>query len=261
MPFLIYFEVTFRKEGYAEKDINLCKEEDDNYWEPQPLAQEIPQVNSEKHNQMPGSCKLEPVSDDQSEDDSKALGSEVMDGIRLSESAVDFKEVKSIEDFNVVVNGLVIDSALSKHLQAKYYDLCRSQNSFLHASLLEGLNCRLAVGMISETINIADAIRASKFTTPEGNFSIWDQTLKAFKMMGMNVSFLQARLDHLINLASESKRARLERAEAEEEKRTLEMKLLEVRGKIEKLDAIIERIGMNPDRLEGKFQEVATAPW
>ncbi|KAJ0076915.1 hypothetical protein Patl1_36154 [Pistacia atlantica] len=149
--------VTFKKKGYAEKDINLCKEkEDDNYWEPQPLAQAIPQVNSEKH---------EP------------------------------------DDW-------------------------------------------LAAGMISETINIADAIRASKITTSE--------------------SFLQTRLDQLMNLASEpkrSKQARLERAEAEEEKRILEMKLLEVRETIKKLDAKIETLGVNTDSLQVKFQEVATAPW
>ncbi|KAJ0010677.1 hypothetical protein Pint_34428 [Pistacia integerrima] len=250
--------VTFKKKGYAEKDINLCREkEDDNYWEPQPLAQAIPQVNSEKHNQMTGSCKLEPVSD-QSED------SEVMDGIRLSESAVDFKEVKSVEDFNIVVNGLIINSTLSKHLRAKYYELCSSQNSFLHEGLLDGLNCRLAAGMISETINIADAIRASKITTSEGNFVIWDETLKAFKMMGMNVSFIQTRLDQLMNLASEpkrSKQARLERADADEEKRILEMKLLEVRETIKKLDAKIGTLGVNTDSLQVKFQEVATAPW
>lgn len=209
-------------------------------------------------------CSTNIVMPDQSDDDSNNIGSEVMDGIRLSDSAITFKEVKNIENFNVLVNGLVINSELSKYLLAKYYDLCSSQKVFLHEHLLEGLNCKLAAGIISETINIADAIRASKINTPEDHFSTWETTLKAFEVLGMNVAFLRARLDQLVNLSSKSKRyrkAKLEQKHAEEELKALEAKVLEVKERINNLDAEIVIQRVNFDGLEVRFQEVASAPW
>ncbi|CAL8176501.1 unnamed protein product [Prunus armeniaca] len=156
--------------------------------------------------------KSRPLSD-QSENDSEDLGFEVLDGLRLSESVVPFKEMYRMDNFNVLVNGLNINSEFSKYVLNKYYELCCSQNSFLHEHLLEGLNCKLIVGVISETINIADAIRPCKITNSEGYFSTWNKTLIAFEGLGMNVGFLRARLDQLAILASKSKRfkeARLE---------------------------------------------------
>ncbi|KAF3435388.1 hypothetical protein FNV43_RR22477 [Rhamnella rubrinervis] len=179
------------------------------------------------------------ISVDHSDNDSEGNNSEVLDGIRLSESDVRFQEVRGLEDFNILVNGLIIDSEFSKYLKTKYYELCCSQQTFLHEGLLEGLNCKLAAGIISETINIADAIRASKITTSEANFTTWNKTLKAFETMGMNVSFLHARLGQLLNLASKSNRYR-------EELRTLVAK-----ATMNRLDTEIELI----------FQEVASAPW
>lgn len=184
------------------------------------------------------------ISLDHSDNDSEGNNSEVLDGIRLSESNVSFQEVRSLEDFNILFNGLIIDSEFSKYLKTKYYELCCSQKTFLHEGLLEGLNCKLAAGIISETINIADAIRASKITTSEANFTTWSKTLKAFETMGMNVSFLCARLGQLLNLASKSNRYR-------EELRTLEAKLLVAKETMNRLDSEIELI----------FQEVASAPW
>lgn len=245
----------------VESEKHICEEEDNKHLEP--LAQDIPQENFQKDSQIISSTSLELVSE-QSEDESKDLGSEVLNGLKFCESVVDFKEVKSFEDFSVVVNDLVIDSALAKYLRTKYYELCCSQNSFLHNSILDGLNCRLISGMISETINIADAIRASKLTTPQDNFDTWDKTLKAFKMMGMNVGFLLIRLDQLMNLTSTSKRfqeARVDRAHAEEEKGALELKLSEVRERIDKLDSEIEALEVNANSLDVMFQEMAKAPW
>ncbi|KAM4098750.1 hypothetical protein ACJW30_07G102200 [Castanea mollissima] len=200
---------------------------------------------------------------DLSEDDSD-IGSEILDGIRLSDSAVDFKQVRSIEDFTVLVNGLVINSELPKFLLTKYFELCCSQKSFLHEHLLEGLNCKLAAGMISETINVADAIRACKISTSQESLSTWDKTLKAFEVLGMNVGFLRARLEQLLNISLKLKRykeATLVRTQAEEEVQTLEAKLLEVKEKINSLDAEIENLDVAADKLEVVFQEVANAPW
>ncbi|XVE93351.1 hypothetical protein REPUB_Repub01dG0184400 [Reevesia pubescens] len=177
---------------------------------------------------------------DQSENESVDLGSEVLDRIRLSESIVDFKETK-------------------------YYQLCCSQKSFLHDKLLEGLNCKLVAGVIAETINIADAIRAAKLTTSYHNFVAWDQTLKSFKGLGMKVGFLRARLDQLMNLSLKSRRyqeARHEQVNAKEEKRKLEAKFVEVSEALRKLDIEIGSLEEeNADRLEILFQEVANAPW
>lgn len=94
-----------------------------------------------------------------------------MDGIRLAESVIPFKEVTGMENFDVIINGLVLNSEFSKYHLTKYYELCRSQNSYLHEHILECLNFKLVAGIISETINISDAIRACKITTSESDFS------------------------------------------------------------------------------------------
>ncbi|XP_021296244.1 B3 domain-containing protein Os01g0234100-like [Herrania umbratica] len=200
-----------------------------------------------------------------SENDSEDLGSEVLDGIRLSESIVEFKEVKSIENFKILANGLIINSELAKYVQMKYYELCCSQKSFLHDHLLGGLNYKLVAGVIAETVNIADAIRAAKLTTSHHNFLTWDQTLKSFEGLGMKVGMLRSRLDQLMNLSLKAKRyqeARLEQVHAKEEKRKLEAKLLEVTEALNRLDIEIGSLEEeNADRLELLFQEKASAPW
>ncbi|KAI9154277.1 hypothetical protein LWI28_023712 [Acer negundo] len=237
-------------------DIGICNEEEDKYWDP--LAQDIPQEIFDKD------INMEPMSD-YSENESKgAVGSEVLDGITISESTVEFKDVKNIEDFKIVVNGLVINSTLSKHLLGRYYELCCSQSSFLHDRLLSDLNYKLVVGMIAETINIADGIRASSLTTSQSDFATWDKTLKAFQMMGMKVGFLQARLEQLVNFTLKSERshtARLERARADEARRILDGKLSAVRVEINRLDSEIDTLEGSAIRLAVVFQEVAKAAW
>ncbi|GAV75471.1 B3 domain-containing protein/DUF724 domain-containing protein [Cephalotus follicularis] len=225
------------------------------------LMLDITQENTQKDSVMICDSKCGPILD-HPENDSD--GSEILDVIRLSDSVMEFKEVKSVEDFTILVNGLIINSELSKHLQTKYYELCCSQKSFLHDHLFEGLNCRLVSGMIAETINIADAIRASKLTTSQNDFITWEKTLKAFEDLGMNVGFLRARLYQLMNLPLKSKRhgeARIERTLAEEEMRTLKIKLLEVKERRNRLDAEIETMEASAGKLEVMFKEVANAPW
>ncbi|KAI3947686.1 hypothetical protein MKX01_034351 [Papaver californicum] len=79
----------------------------------------------------------------------------------------------------IIVNDLIIDSEMSKH------------NSFLHKNLMAGLNCKLVAGIISETINIADAIRSSQVSsTSRDEFGIRRKSLEAFEHLGMNVGFL-----------------------------------------------------------------------
>lgn len=97
--------------------------------------------------------------------------------------------MRSFEDFNILVNGSVINGQLPKHLQIKYHELCCSRKCFLRDHIIEDLNCKLVGGMLAETINIADGIRAPTFTTFQENFAAWEKTLKAFQSLGMNVSF------------------------------------------------------------------------
>lgn len=229
------------------------------------LAYDISQKSKKQINALPHGTVLAPAPISyHSENDSDNLVSEVLDGIKLSESDVEFKDVKSINDFSIVVNGLIINSELSRHHQIKYYDLCRSQNSFLHQRLLEGLNCKLAAGVITETINIADAIRASKLVTSEDNFVTWTTTLKAFDVLGMNVGFLQERFARLVKLSRQSMRwneAKCERDSAKDKKWKLEVELFEVNEKIKNLDTEIKTFEANADRLELVFEQVAKAPW
>lgn len=172
--------------------------------------------------------------------------------------------MKSIEDFNIVINGLIINSRLSRTVREKYYELCCSQKTFLHENVVEDLNCGLVAGIISETVNIADAIRVSKLSTPQKCLETWDKTLESFEGLGMNVGFLRARLHQLMQGSFSSKRyneALLERARAEEESKNLETNLLQVREKVKKLDMEIETLKVNTDDLEVLFQEAARAPW
>lgn len=223
---------------------------------------EISHENVQKENTIACNTKFGPISD-HSENDSEDLDSEVLDGIRVSESVIPFKEVSCIKNFNITVSGLIINAEISKHHLTKYYELCRSQNSFLHDHL-EGLNCKLVVGIISETINIADAIRACKITTSEYKLSTWSKTLEASEMLGMNVGFLRARLEQLASLASESKlckEAIFARDQAVKDMRTLEAKHLKAKEIINRLDFEIATLNRSSKKLEAMFKEVAKAPW
>uniref|UniRef100_A0A2C9UX33 TF-B3 domain-containing protein n=2 Tax=Manihot esculenta TaxID=3983 RepID=A0A2C9UX33_MANES len=233
------------------------------YQETEPHLMCNPDLNNQKYVNMANGANYGHLSD-HSENEREDLGFDVLDGIRLSESAVDFNQVKSFDDFDIIINGLVINPELSRHLQSKYYDLCCSQRSFLHEQLLGGLNCKLAAGVIAETINIADAIRASKLTNPLESFATWKRTLKAFQTLGMNINFLLDRLDQLTSLAAKSRRhkeARIERVNAEEELRTLETKLLEIKETSSRLDIEIQQLEAKSENYELKFREVAEAPW
>lgn len=218
---------------------------DDMYWEP--LARDNqPQLSPE------------------SEQGSDELICEILNGIRFSQNVRDFKDIKSIEDFTVVVDGLVIDSEISKHVMVKYYKLCCSQKQYLHDGLVEGINSKLASGIVSETVNIADAIRVSKITTSADNFSTWGRTLKAFADLGMEVGFLLARLHKLVKLDVEPRRlkdARNERFDADREIILLEDKLMKVKKTMKILDAEIASLQKNENMLELMFRETAKAPW
>ncbi|XP_062023923.1 B3 domain-containing protein Os01g0234100-like isoform X2 [Rosa rugosa] len=239
-------------------DITTC--EGAEYEDIRPISVENPQ----NYNTIACNTKSSPIAD-LSENDTGGLGSEVFDGIGLAESVIPFKEVSSLENFNIIVDGFIINSEFPKPVLAKYYDLCCSQNAYLHERLLDGLNWQLITGAISEITTIAEGIRTCKASTLECNFPTWNKTLQAFEVFGMNVGFLRTRLDKLASLASESKRgkeARHEREQAEVEMRTLEAKLLEVKRTISRLlEVETETQNVSSEKLEDMLQQVAKAPW
>lgn len=207
--------------------------------------------------------------EDQFNNDTKDLGTNTLKILPHSESS-NFKEMKSIDDFTILVDGLAIDPELSEHHRSKYYDLCCSQNSFLHDHLLKSINCKLAAEIITQTVNIAEAIRACNLSTSRADYEIWDKTLKGFELLGMNVGFLRARLNRLTSLAFESeesevskrlKEVSVEQARAEEEMRSLELKLLRLKETMGRLDSELESLKVKAEKHELKFQEEANAPW
>ncbi|KAK4488374.1 hypothetical protein RD792_004135 [Penstemon davidsonii] len=208
--------------------------------------------------------------DEHSGNDSDEVASEVLEGSKFSESSSPFQDVNSFEEFHIVVNGVCIDSELPEHIRKNYYELCCSQNAFLHDHILPGLYCKLAAGMIFETVSIADAIRGCKLTTSRKEFEVWDKSLRSFKLLGLNVGFLRARLARLLGLAFESEDAldtrrylgaKTELSSIEKEIRTLETKLVELKELSSKYENEIESLKTNAESYELNFQEEVNAPW
>ncbi|XP_074378556.1 B3 domain-containing protein Os01g0234100-like [Apium graveolens] len=214
-------------------------------------------------------------------------------GSKFSQLVKNFKDVKTFENFKIIVYGYIItDSKIPQHLQVKYYELCCSQKSYLHEQLNDKLNLELVVGVILETINIADAIRSSKLTSSE-KLILWDDTLKAFEVLGMKVGFLRARINKLVTLSSDAKDALtrkilekekaeeefralilkkvkteekfralvLEKVKVEEEVKSLKVELVSVKKVIDNSDHKIEYMKRRAERLEAVFLEESKAPW
>ncbi|XVE93349.1 hypothetical protein REPUB_Repub01dG0184200 [Reevesia pubescens] len=206
---------------------------------------------------------------DQYDNDSKDPSSGLFDDIRSLKSIIEFKEIKSIDSFIIIVNGLRIDSELSEYHRTKYYELCCSQNSFLHDNLLKGISSKLAAEIITQTISIAEAIKDSKLSTSQADYVLWDKTLKGFELLGMNVGFLRARLNRLMTLASELQeaveseryRVSLEQDQMKEEKKSIESKLVKLKEAMHRLDAEIETLKANAEKHELIFQEEVNAAW
>lgn len=202
--------------------------------------------------------------------DSDEVASEVLEGTKFSGSSFPFKDIKCFEEFHIMVNGACVDFDLPEKIRRKYYELCCSQNAFLHEHLLPGLYSKLAAGMIVETINIADAIRGCKLTTPREDFEVWEKSLRSFELLGLHVGFLRARLHKLLKLAfdtegaSEVRRyweAQKEQNRVKNEIEMLEAKLVELNELSAKYDDEIENLKSKAESREVEFQEEANAPW
>nr|XP_029153268.1 B3 domain-containing protein Os01g0234100-like [Arachis hypogaea] len=211
----------------------------------------------------PGHKSVQPA---QSENDSEEAVSEVFEGFRT----LDFKDVKGFENFSIIVDGVVLDAEFSTEVRNKYYKLCYSQRAFLHENLTRGLNYKLVVGIITETVNIADAIKVSVLATPRFDFSNWDKTLLAFEHMGMNVEFLRVKLRRLVSIAYETDDAletrryfqyKNQHSRADEEIKNMESKLEDLKGACKDFSAYIKSLKQKAETHQNKFQKEVAAPW
>ncbi|PKI50118.1 hypothetical protein CRG98_029442 [Punica granatum] len=210
--------------------------------------------------------KLPEQTSEQSRNQSEEIVSEVLEGSKSGVCDTQFEGIRSLEDFKILVNGKVMDSEFPEDIRRKYYELCLSQGSFLHANIVEGINDQLVASSISETVSVADAIRSCNRGT--ARVTAWDRTLKALEMLGMNVGFLRDRVKRLMGLNFDSdnteqryKVAERERARASEEIRKMEARLKEMKEEKEKLSAEVESLRVKAESLRVKYLEEATAPW
>ncbi|XP_020163752.1 B3 domain-containing protein Os01g0234100 isoform X2 [Aegilops tauschii subsp. strangulata] len=194
-------------------------------------------------------------------DSSNPASESMKEGIRFSDTAIDFDDVKNFSNFNIIVDGLVIDCKFPDHLRKTYYELCCAQESFLHKDLLKQINLTLAVGVIMETTNIAEGIRACEArASSHEDFVVWKKTLEAFELLGMNVKFLLKRIDGLLSLSARPrdpaehegyKEMKLERAHAGAKMKELESRMSSVKDTLKKMDVEMEEM----------LRRLATAPW
>ncbi|KAJ6409628.1 hypothetical protein OIU84_009177 [Salix udensis] len=248
----------------AEKDVKGSKKAE--------LLELLPVGHQEENNQENGLVAEENNKGyvaNQSENESEDRASETLRVIKLSGSTVDFNNVRDIENFSILLNGSSIDSELSEHHRTRYYELCRSQKSFLHSNLLNSINHNLAVEIIIGTVDISEGIRSSKLSSSQADYGVWDKTLKGFELFGMKVGFLRERLSRLMSLALESEEAmesecrevRLEQVRVDEEMKSLELRLLKLKETRERLDDEMEILKENAEKHEHMFQEAVNAPW
>ncbi|XP_051223958.1 B3 domain-containing protein Os01g0234100 isoform X2 [Lolium perenne] len=215
--------------------------------------------------------KITGVSSKAAHSNSSNLVGETIDGISFSDTYIDFGDVTSFSDFSIIIDSLVIDCKFSDHLRKTYYELCCSQKLFLHKNLLKQINLTLAVGVIMETINIAEGIRACKaHASSHEDFVVWKKTLESFELLGMNVAFLIKRIDDLLSLPAPSRdlaeheeyiEMKLERARAEEKMKELDSKMSAVKVALKKIDVEMEEMESSVKRRAEMLQQLATAPW
>lgn len=75
------------------------------------------------------------------------------------DAALNFNAVSTFDNFSIVINDLLKQYELPRHIKWSYYKLCCSQDSLLHAQLPQWMNHILVGGIIIETVAIADSLR------------------------------------------------------------------------------------------------------
>ncbi|KAL5714198.1 hypothetical protein ACHQM5_016190 [Ranunculus cassubicifolius] len=194
---------------------------------------------------------------------------------RTNSEVVDLEAPEGVNDvqnaeycFTIYVNGVIIDSEISVEVRRKYCELCSSRGVFLHNNLVAGLNVKFAAGAISETVDIADSIRASKLITFQVEFEGWEKSLGALEQLGMDVGFLTARLQRLKSIVYESEadskeygEAQVEKDKAHKEIQMLRDRLAELEKGFKMFDFKTETLKAKTTRHEDRFQLEANSPW
>ncbi|XP_056699280.1 uncharacterized protein [Spinacia oleracea] len=156
-----------------------------------------------------------------------------------------FSNINSFEEFKSVMNELIQNQKLPYYAMHGYYELCCNQKEFLHARLSVLINPRLTnqviIGVIRriifDIVNITDALTTCELSTFLHNYALWDESLKTYETLGMNVGFLLARLHHLekVAVSSESAADRCRYEEACHEN-------LRAKSEVRKLDLILAKL-------------------
>ncbi|KAI3994347.1 hypothetical protein MKX01_012604 [Papaver californicum] len=216
-----------------------------------PASSRQPDPEDHRNEEVMDRNIMPPLASSREPDSSEeVIDSEVLKYIKFSDSIFEIRDVTNLESFIITVDGLIIDSEISANVRTKYYELCRSQKTYLHKHLIQGLNSKLVAGIICETVNIADAIRACKLSTPKDEYKAWEKSLIGFKHLGMNVEFLLSRLDILLKLDLESEHPPdyNEQNLAKEELSTLEKKILELRNESARLEKEVKTLKVNAEK-------------
>ncbi|KAI7729682.1 hypothetical protein M8C21_009844 [Ambrosia artemisiifolia] len=197
-------------------------------------------------------------------------GPEVLECSRSSERHLSFEEVKSFQDFHIIVKGVCIDDELPNDVRMDYYKLCVYNKEFLHKGLSEGLYDKLVPGMIGQIVNVVNEIKRFKFTATKKDFGRWDCSLQSFEQLGMKVGFLRDKIRTLATLLFESEaavdieryvEARNEHKRAEDEIKKVAAKLKELKETAKKFDGVASCLKQNVEKYEHKFDEEVDGLW
>ncbi|KAI3840001.1 hypothetical protein MKX03_020489 [Papaver bracteatum] len=193
----------------------------------------------------------------------EAMDTEVSEGARLPEPISGIQEFTNLDSFTIIVNDMLIDPEISEDVRSKYYVLFRSQKAYLHNHLMEGINRKIVTCIITDIVNIADAVRAIKLSTPKDTFEAWEKSLKFYKHIGMDVEFLLSRVGiHLQQaLAFDYNGAVMEENRLKEEITAREAKIVELRNDSMSLERELTTLEGNREKHEAAFQSMVNSPW
>ncbi|KAL9998786.1 hypothetical protein Hdeb2414_s0522g00910311 [Helianthus debilis subsp. tardiflorus] len=198
---------------------------------------------------------------------SKQVTQEVQECSRPSEPHPSFEEVKSFEDFCILLDRVDIRHELTADVRVGYYKLCLYRKEFLHP---ENVYSMLVVGLIRETVKIGDEMKRCKLTTVKEVFEKWNKNLKALEVLGMKVRFLRDKLITLARLVLESEgaadikqhtEATNECKRIKDELKKLAAKRNELTESAKKIEEVSGALKQKVERYEVRFKEVANRPW
>lgn len=179
-----------------------------------------------------------------------------------------------MKSFSIKVNHRLLNSEISYSERVEYFKLCCARKSRLHKGLIKTINCKLAAGIILETVRIADEIQDCSLSTSQTQtqtkLKVWGQTLAAFKDFGMEVDFLQERITQLLMLSNQYQECDEAGRHSEiinrenclnKEIASLETKLAEL--KEAKMALLVERetIETHLQECNLAFEQIAKLPW